>query len=105
MKKGRSGTRIDVLCLPADATRLERLLLVETTAIGVRRMAVQRVALPRRERTLTVLGESVRAKEVTLPDGSTRCKPEFEDVQRIALATGRRPLDIYQLVLAAAERA
>jgi uncharacterized protein (TIGR00299 family) protein len=105
MKKGRAGTRIELLCVPADATRLEQLLLAETTAIGVRRMPVQRVALPRRERTLTVLGELVRAKEVTLPDGSTRCKPEFDDVQRIALATGRRPLDIYQLVLAAAERA
>ena len=105
MKKGRAGTRIEVLCLPADARRLESLLLGETSAIGVRRMAVQRLALPRHERSVVVLGERARVKEVVLPDGTTRCKPEFDDVQRIALASGRRPLDIYQLVLAAAERA
>jgi hypothetical protein len=41
---------------------------------------------------------------VTLPDGGSRAKPEFEDVQRVALATGRRAFDIYQLALGAAER-
>jgi uncharacterized protein (DUF111 family) len=65
---------------------------------------VSRLALPRRVIQVTVLGEPVRLKEVTLPDGTTRAKPEFDDVQRIALASGRRPLDIYQLALAAAER-
>ena len=29
---------------------------------------------------------------------------EFDDVQRVALATGRLPADIYQLALGAAER-
>jgi hypothetical protein len=104
MKKGRAGTRIEILCRPGDAARLEGLLLAETSAIGVRRSDVSRLALPRREVAVTVLGESVRVKEVTLPDGSTRGKPEFDDVQRIALATGRRPLDIYHLAREAAER-
>jgi uncharacterized protein (DUF111 family) len=104
MKKGRAGTRIEVLCTPPDAIRLEHLLLQETSAIGVRRTPVDRLALPRREISLEVLGELMRAKEVGLPDGTTRVKPEFDDVQRVALATGRRPLDIYRLALAAAER-
>ena len=104
MKKGRAGTRVEVLCNPANAARLESLLLAETTAIGVRRSEVSRLALPRRVIQVTVLGEPVRLKEVTLPDGSTRAKPEFDDVQRIALASGRRPLDIYQLAIAASER-
>jgi uncharacterized protein (DUF111 family) len=55
-----------------------------------------------------VLGRPVRVKVVTLPDGTARMKPEFEDVQRAALATERRALDIYQLALVAsgsAERA
>lgn len=104
MKKGRAGTRLEVLCRPADASRFEALLLTETSAIGVRRSEVSRLALPRRVMQVTVLGETVRLKEVVLPDGSTRRKPEFDDVQRLALATGRRPLDIYTLVLAAAER-
>jgi uncharacterized protein (DUF111 family) len=104
MKKGRQGTRVEVLCRPEDADRLERVLLVETTTIGVRRHEVSRVALAREQGTVDVLGHSVRMKIVVLPGGGTRAKPEFDDVQRVALATGRRPVDIYQLALAAAER-
>jgi uncharacterized protein (TIGR00299 family) protein len=104
MKKGRQGTRVEVLCRPADAERLERQLLIETTTIGVRRQDTSRLALPRQEGTVGVLGHSVRVKTVSLPDGGTRAKPEFDDVQRVALATGRRPTDIYQLALVAAER-
>ena len=104
MKKGRAATRIEVLCRPGDADRLERLLLTETTSIGVRRMEMTRLALPRTEAVVDVLGHAVRVKRVTLPDASTRAKPEFDDVRRIALATGRLPGDIYQLALGAAER-
>lgn len=104
MKKGRAGTRIEVLCRPDDAERFEHLLLSSTTSIGVRRFEVTRVVLPRRQVPIEVLGHPARVKLATLPDGSTRCKPEFDDVQRIALATGRLPADIYQLALGAAER-
>ena len=104
MKKGRAGTRLELLCRALDADEFERLLLTETTSIGVRRSEVSRVALARTESSVEVLGHAVRVKIVTLPDGGTRAKPEFDDVQRIALATGRRPADIYQLALGAAER-
>jgi uncharacterized protein (TIGR00299 family) protein len=104
MKKGRVGTRLELLCRPLDADRLERLLLTETTSIGARRTEVSRITLPRRDTVVDVLGHSVRLKVVDLPQGGTRSKPEFDDVQRIALATGRGPADIYQLALGAAER-
>ena len=104
MKKGRAGTRLEVLCRPEDAERFERMVLSETTSIGVRRCDVTRVALPRTERAVEVLGHPIRLKVVILPAGGTRAKPEFDDVQRAALATGRRPVDIYHLALGAAER-
>ena len=104
MKKGRAGTRIEVLCRTEDANRFERALLEDTASIGVRRTTVSRVALPRREHRVDVLGHHVRVKVVTLPSGGTRAKPEFDDVRRVALATGRRPADIYHLALGAAER-
>lgn len=104
MKKGRAGTRLELLCERADAERFEILLLTETTSIGVRRSDVSRRALPRREATVTVLGHTVRVKVVDLPGGATRAKPEFDDVHRVALATGRLPTDIYQLAFGAAER-
>ena len=104
MKKGRQGTRVELLCAPGDAARFESMLLTETTTLGVRRSDLRRVALPRRFVEVDVLGHSVRVKIAVLPDGASRVKPEFEDVQRVALATGRRPVDIYQLALGAAER-
>lgn len=104
MKKGRPGTRLELLCRPEDAGRFEALLLTETTSIGVRRSDVTRATLVRKQGTVDVLGHSVRVKIVALPDGGSRSKPEFDDVQRVALATGRRPADIYQLALVAAER-
>jgi hypothetical protein len=104
MKKGRQGTRIEILAAPADASRLEALILTETTTLGVRRSEVSRRALARREGEVDVLGHAVRIKFAALPDGGERAKPEFDDIQRVALATGRRPADIFQLALAAAER-
>jgi uncharacterized protein (TIGR00299 family) protein len=104
MKKGRAGTRVEVLCRPEDALRFEQLLFSETTTIGVRRQEVTRVTLARRVEQVELLGHVVRIKTVVLPDGSDRSKPEYDDVQRVALATGRRPADIYQLALAIPER-
>jgi uncharacterized protein (TIGR00299 family) protein len=104
MKRGRPGTRIEVLCAPTQAETFENVLLTETTTIGVRRRSVTRRALPRQMITLVVLGHEISAKLVTLPDGRRRAKPEFVDVQRVALATGRPLLDISRLASAEAER-
>ena len=104
MKKGRQGTRVEVLCRPEDSRRFEERLLGETTTIGVRRSEVTRSTLARKQGDVEVLGHTVRVKIVTLPGGESRAKPEFDDVQRVALATGRRPADIYQLALAAERR-
>lgn len=104
MKRGRPGTRIEVLCPVRDAATFEALLLTETTTIGVRRRSVTRRALPRETITVVVLGHEINAKIVTLPNGSRRAKPEFVDIQRVALATGRPPLDISRLASAEAER-
>lgn len=104
MKKGRAGTRLEVLCAPDRADALEARLLAETTSIGVRRQSVHRRALPRESRDVTVLGHRVGVKTVTLPDGSRRGKPEYEDVERVALATGRTAHDIFWLASLEAER-
>jgi len=104
MKRGRPGTRVEVLCRLSDARRIEDLLLVETTTIGVRQRTVRRRALPRELVRLSLLGHEIAAKLVTLPNGRRRAKPEFADVERVALATGRPLQDISRLAAAEAER-
>lgn len=104
MKKGRPGTRIEVLATPDLADALERRLLVETTTIGVRRLPVSRRALPREQRIVSVLGHEIPVKVVDLPGGGRRAKPEFDHVRRVAEATGRPAADIFALATLAAER-
>lgn len=103
MKKGRPGVRIEALCTLADADRLESLLLTESTSIGVRRTTVTRCALPRRVRTVEVGGHVIHLKEVTLPDGTTRVKPEWDDVQRVARLLGITALAVAEQARHASE--
>lgn len=105
MKKGRPGTRIEVLCQPADAARLESLLLTSTTSIGVRRSDVSRRALPRARHVVKVLGHDVAVKFVTRPDNSRTMKPEHDDVARVAHATSKPLQAIFKAAVEAAERA
>jgi len=104
MKRGRPGTRIEILCRPGEAAALEERLLSESTTIGVRRSTVTRRALPRELKRVDVLGHPISVKVVSLPDGTRRTKPEFADVQRVAQQTGRSLRDIFHLAAEQAER-
>ena len=98
MKKGRPGVRIEVLCQPADANRLEELLLRESSTIGVRRTSVSRRALTRTQGSVHVFGHDVAVKTVQLPGGGERAKAEYEDVRRVARETGRTTADILEAI-------
>ena len=104
MKKGRPGTRVEVLCAPSSTDRIERALFVHSSSIGVRRASVERHALPREEWTVLVHGEAVRMKRVTLPGGGTRTKPEYDDVRRLAARLGRSLREVSSEALEIAER-
>jgi pyridinium-3,5-bisthiocarboxylic acid mononucleotide nickel chelatase len=94
MKKGRPGTRLDVL-VPADRIdAIERILFSATSTIGVRRWPVQRTVLPRETETRSWRGHSIRWKKVRLPDGTTREKPEYDDVAAAARALGMTPFEV-----------
>ena len=101
MKKGRPGTRLELLARPDRADELERLILERTTTIGVRRSDVLRRALPRESRTVSVDGHAVRVKLARTPDGAERTKPEMDDVLAAARALGRDPRAVAAAAIAA----
>jgi pyridinium-3,5-bisthiocarboxylic acid mononucleotide nickel chelatase len=103
MKKGRPGMRVEVLSDLGSADALARVMFCETTTIGIRRTVVSRQALPRAVRRVEVDGYPVSVKVASLPDGTRRAKPEYEDVERVALATGRALRDIFLEAAALAE--
>ena len=94
MKKGRPGHVLSVLARPAERPRLAAAVLAHTSSIGVRWHEVIRQVLPRTTSAVTVRGERIRLKLVTLPDGTTRSKPEADDV---AAAAGRLGLPVAAL--------
>jgi uncharacterized protein (DUF111 family) len=62
---------------------------------------VSRLALPRAEARVAVAGHEIRVKVATLPDGTRRAKPEFDDVRRAAVALGRPARAVHDAALAA----
>ena len=103
MKKGRMGTRVEVLCRDEHVQRLESLLFERTSTLGVRHTGILRRALARDVRTVEVLGHDVRVKLAALPDGRRRAKPEYEDVRSVAEATGRSLQEVNTLTHMATE--
>jgi len=89
MKKGRPGLIFTVIATPAEAEKLSRILLTETTTLGVRHRTEQRRILGRRHVTVESPWGSIRIKLGLLPGGEVvNCAPEFEDCRQIAESTG-----------------
>lgn len=94
MKKGRPGLRIEVLVPAANLGDVENALFRGTSTIGLRRWPVQRTVLARETEVRTWRGQQIRWKRVTLPDGESREKPEYDDVARAAAALGMTPWQV-----------
>lgn len=103
MKKGRPAQMLSVLMHPQDLPVLEKIILTETTTLGMRYYDVARHCS---ERSFI---------EVTLPQGSVKVKfsqaggqilniaPEFEDCRKLAEASKMPLKKIMQMAAAAAE--
>lgn len=98
MKKGRPGLRIEVLCRGALLSPLEQMLFLTTSSIGLRRWPVERSVLARETTQREWRGQTIRFKRVMLPDGSSREKPEFDDVARAAHALDLPAWQIRQML-------
>jgi pyridinium-3,5-bisthiocarboxylic acid mononucleotide nickel chelatase len=101
MKKGRLGTRIEALVRTEDLARLEERIFLQFTTLGVKTFDVVRSALERESRLVRFDGRDIRVKVATLPDGSQRAKPEFDDLRRVAEETARPVAEIRSEVLSA----
>jgi len=86
MKKGRPGQRVNVLVEKASEQTAVRLLLDESSTIGVRSHAVRRYALPRRAGVVSTPWGEVKVKIIDRPWGA-EAVPEFEDCRRLAETT------------------
>ena len=101
MKKGRPGVLVTVLARPEQAEGLRRIWWRQGTSLGVREQLQQRWALPRSSRELATPLGPVRLKQVELPEGERRSKPEFEDLADLARRHGLPLAQVRQIVAVA----
>src|SRR5438105_1013958 len=99
MKKGRVGTRVEALVQTSDLARLEEKIFLQFTTLGVKTFDVVRNALVRESRLVRFDGRDIRVKVATLPDGTQRAKPEFDDLRRVAEETARPLAEIRSEVM------
>ena len=95
MKKGRPGNMISVLCMPDDQDKIIKILLAETTTLGVRYSRLHRKILSRDVKTIETEFGKVTMKTVEV-DGREYTKPEFEDCKRIADNLGIPLIEVYR---------
>lgn len=105
MKKGRLGTRVEALVQTSDLARLEEKIFLQFTTLGVKTFDVVRNALVRESRLVRFDGRDIRVKVATLPDGTRRAKPEFDDLRRVAEETARPLAEIRSEVMNALNEA
>ena len=104
MKKNRPGTLLRVLAEPVSRDVLAGIILRETSALGVRFFAVQRLILPREQVTVDTEFGPVPVKRSYAPDGSVNLAPEYEACRRLAHERDVPLKAIYQAALAAARQ-
>lgn len=83
MKKGRCGTRIEMLCYASQRQDLASIILNETGSLGVRWQQVQRDKLSRRIETVQTPWGPIRVKVAETARGE-RAVPEYDDCRAAA---------------------
>jgi pyridinium-3,5-bisthiocarboxylic acid mononucleotide nickel chelatase len=102
MKKSRPGVMLSVLCAEADADRFSELILRETTAFGVRRLAAERRKLRREFTTVATPFGEIQVKVGRLDGRVVQAAPEFEACRRAAEAAGVSVKLVYEAATRAA---
>jgi hypothetical protein len=98
MKKGRPGVMLSVICSEAEEEEVARLLLRETSTLGVRVRPVRRWEAEREviEFESTLGPAAVKVKRIA--GEPPRVAPEYEACKRIAEATGLPLAEVYRIV-------
>jgi len=89
MKKGRPAHTLRVLCPPALADELRRLIFASTSTIGLRELSVHKRTLAREVSTVDVGGHPVRVKVARSGSEIVNASVEYADVAATAAALGR----------------
>ncbi len=94
MKKNRPAVCLHVLAGQPDRDTMARTVLEHTSTIGLRYHTLGRVTLARSSRKISTPWGDLTVKEVTLPGGERRVKPEYDGLKALARESGLPLLDL-----------
>lgn len=109
MKKNRPAYLLTALCRQEDISVMEHIIFLETTTIGIRRTAMKRSTLKRRQELVETSLGRVAVKVVELPTDSgegqneasaaERYYPEYDSIAQLCKIHGKSYQEMYQKVL------
>jgi len=102
MKKGRAGTLLSVICPEADEERIARLILRETSTLGVRVRPVRRWEAEREVFEFQSSLGPAAVKVKRLPGEAPQIAPEFEACRILAEQHNLPIAEVYRIVEAEA---
>jgi len=86
LKKNRPGIILRGLCRYERLFALLDEIFLNTTTTGIRYWSTNRIALEREMIKIQTKYGKIRGKKITLPDGTIRIYPEYEDLKTISEA-------------------
>jgi uncharacterized protein (TIGR00299 family) protein len=104
MKKGRPAVTLSVICRESDEEKLSRLLLRETSTLGVRVRPVHRWEAEREVMQFESSLGPAAVKVKRLPGEPPTVSPEYEACKRLAETAGLPLAEVYRIVQQEAER-
>lgn len=103
MKKNRPAYTLSLLCRKEQREKMEEIILVHTTTIGIRQYPVTRTVLARENMTVDTPWGRADVKACTHRDRKFYY-PEYESVRRLCRETGKDFMTVYQEVRMEAAR-
>lgn len=103
MKKNRPGVRLTVVARPELQEPLSRLILRESSAIGVRFYENERIKLRREAGVVEIEGGDVLVKLIYEGEELLRITPEYESCRMMALRCKRPLSEVYRIAEQAAQ--
>ncbi|MGD9564348.1 MAG: nickel pincer cofactor biosynthesis protein LarC [Pyrinomonadaceae bacterium] len=101
MKKNRPGATISILCSEGIRPSILELLFTETTTLGIRSTAIERISLPREIHSVETMYGRIDVK-IAVYDGSVvNVMPEYEQVRSAAVEHGMPFRQVHAEALAA----
>lgn len=100
MKKNRPGWQLNVICKEENIEKLEEIIFLETTTIGIRKVEMKRSVLKREQMLVkTSIGEA--QVKVCFVGDKVKYYPEYESVAGICKNAGISYMEAYHMILSA----